>query len=29
MRKTPLAERMSESDVKRIINVKNAVFVWK
>jgi hypothetical protein len=27
MRKTPLAERMSESDVKRIINVKNAVFV--
>jgi hypothetical protein len=27
MRKTPLAERMSESDVKRIINVKNVVFV--
>jgi hypothetical protein len=29
MRGTPLAERMGESDVKRIINVKDAVFVWK
>jgi hypothetical protein len=27
MRGTPLAERMGESDVKRIINVKDAVFV--
>ena len=27
MRRTPLAERMSESDVKKIINVKDAVFV--
>ena len=27
MRGTPLAKRMSESDVKRIINVKDAVFV--